>query len=151
RRRFCIRDLLLPHHLAILEKVARANLAAKVLILELFNPLVILEFYPNINSPIVISIRLLSYDLALFVKQSQIKKAIPVGISFLPNQLIVFEVLDSIPFSSALGIAPASVEPSLGECLNHVDSPATGCVLFSTDYLFSLEVNDSGELSIAPK
>src|SRR5262249_11620387 len=81
----------------------------------------------------------------------QIKKAIPVGISFLPNQLIVFEVLDSIPFSSALGIAPASVEPSLGECLNHVDSPATGCVLFSTDYLFSLEVNDSGELSIAPK
>ena len=43
------------------------------------------------------------------------------------------------------------VEPSLGKCLNHVNSPAAGRVLFPANYFFALKVDDSAEFSVAPQ
>ena len=43
----CICDLLLPHDLPSLEHIASADFTTKVLILELFNPLVIFRISPR--------------------------------------------------------------------------------------------------------
>src|SRR5262245_40596862 len=143
--------MLLSHDLAALEKVAGTNLAAKVLVFELFNRFIVLESYPDIDPPVVIRVGFLPYDLALFIKEAQIKKTITIAIPFLAHKFIVFEVLDTIPFPGTLGIAPTPVEPSLRKCLNHFDSPAAGCVLFSANHLFALKINDSAKLSVASK
>lgn len=94
-----VRHRLLADHLSILEGVARADRATRMLVLKLLDTLAVLKHNPNIDTPISVGITFLPLDLSIGIEDSQVEDAICICIPLFTYHLVVFENVNRVPIS----------------------------------------------------
>jgi hypothetical protein len=118
------------------------------LVFELLNPLAVLKIYPDINATITIGICLLGNNLPFIVNGSKIKDARTFCVPLFAHELIIFKVVNRIPFAGAFGVTQPLCHSPTGKKFDHIHTAAVRGVLLSADDLVTAKVDDSANLAV---